>query len=192
MAYLELAHLKDLFKLSDNYDADDAALTANASSAIEAVSAYTGGREFIPADEIVETTRKFDTRGRFTDPFIADFIDFSLVETSSDNVNWTERAGCWGTPIEAPDNNEPFTGLESFAPFERFLRVTGRFGYGSVPSKVFDATLIYAAALFKRRDTPTGVEFGGEFGALRISRYTDPTVAQLLDPLVRTDKLTNG
>ena len=60
------------------------------------------------------------------------------------------------------------------------VRVTARWGYSAVPADVEQATLIRAAALFKRKESPHGVAEFGEFGPVRISR-NDPDVMALLE-----------
>jgi hypothetical protein len=59
------------------------------------------------------------------------------------------------------------------------MRVTARFGWSAVPEEVKQATIIKAAALFKRKDAPFGVAGFGEFGTVRITR-SDPDVLDLL------------
>jgi hypothetical protein len=62
------------------------------------------------------------------------------------------------------------------------VSVTARYGWASIPDTVHEATLIKAARIFRRRDTPEGIAGGAEFGAIRISSREDPDVAMLLAP----------
>lgn len=64
------------------------------------------------------------------------------------------------------------------------LRVTTRFGWSQVPEQVQVASLLRAAALWKRKDAPFGVAGFGEYGALRITK-TDPDIVDLLAPFRR-------
>jgi hypothetical protein len=64
-------------------------------------------------------------------------------------------------------------------PMRPTLRVTARFGWSAVPEEVKQATIIKAAALFKRKDAPFGIAGVGDFGAVRITR-SDPDVLDLL------------
>ena len=68
------------------------------------------------------------------------------------------------------------------------MRATGTWGYRSVPDRVKMATLIKAARLYERRKSTTGVIGVTDFGEVRISRQSDPDVADLLDPLRRADR----
>lgn len=66
----------------------------------------------------------------------------------------------------------------------RTLRVTARWGWSQVPGQVTSATILRAAALFTRKDSPAGVSTFGDFAAVRISRR-DPDVIELLTPFQR-------
>ena len=66
------------------------------------------------------------------------------------------------------------------------VQVTGTFGYGTaVPTQVTHATILLALRQLKRYESPTGVQGSADFGAVYISRKTDPDVAMILDPLRR-------
>jgi len=67
------------------------------------------------------------------------------------------------------------------------LQVTAKFGWTAIPDGVNQACLIRAGSLFKRREAPFGVASFADFGAVRISRYGDPDVVDLLAPYVRHD-----
>lgn len=61
------------------------------------------------------------------------------------------------------------------------LQVTARFGWSEIPDEIEQACLLKAAALFKRKDSPNGVQGMGDFGVVRIGR-NDPDVLGLLAP----------
>jgi hypothetical protein len=61
------------------------------------------------------------------------------------------------------------------------VQVVARFGWSTVPAEVAEATIIKAAALFKRKDAPFGVAGFGEFGTVRVTR-ADADVLDLLAP----------
>lgn len=67
------------------------------------------------------------------------------------------------------------------------VQVTALHGWTTPPPEVIEATLIKATSIFRRKDAPDGVLGGFEFGAVRISRFKDPTVCELIDPLVRAN-----
>lgn len=63
------------------------------------------------------------------------------------------------------------------------VQVTATWGWPAIPDDVEEACIIRATALFLRKQSPVGVLDGfGEFGATRVSRFTDPDVAELLRP----------
>jgi hypothetical protein len=65
---------------------------------------------------------------------------------------------------------------------EALVRITGVFGWPSVPKAIETATIIQASRIFKRFDSPLGVAGFGDFGAVRVSRFLDPDVEQLVQP----------
>lgn len=70
------------------------------------------------------------------------------------------------------------------------VSVTAAWGWSAVPDDVKEATLIKAARLFKRKNSPEGV-LGGfqDFGAIRITNREDPDVAMLLGPYRRPEQV---
>lgn len=84
----------------------------------------------------------------------------------------------------APRNSRerPFTRLERldeavFEPSRRY-RVTGKFGWRTVPASVKMATIMLASRLFQRHGSPLGVDTGGEV-AMYI-RTSDPDIERAL------------
>jgi hypothetical protein len=65
---------------------------------------------------------------------------------------------------------------------QALVRVTTVFGWPSVPKAVETACIIQASRIFKRFDSPLGVAGFGDFGAVRVSRFIDPDVEQLVMP----------
>jgi hypothetical protein len=65
---------------------------------------------------------------------------------------------------------------------EALIRITGVFGWPSVPQAIETATIIQSMRIFKRYDSPLGVAGFGDFGAVRVSRFLDPDVEQLVMP----------
>jgi hypothetical protein len=68
---------------------------------------------------------------------------------------------------------------------QALVQVTARYGWASVPSPVKQACIIQASRLFKRLDSPLGVAGFGDLGAIRVSRFLDPDMAQLVEPYRR-------
>jgi len=64
---------------------------------------------------------------------------------------------------------------------EGLVKVTGTWGFASIPIAVRQAAIIQASRIFKRLDSPLGIAGFGDLGVMRISRQLDPDVAQLVD-----------
>lgn len=61
------------------------------------------------------------------------------------------------------------------------VQVIGSFGWSSVPRSVRQATILQAARIFKRGDSPMGVISSPDLGLIRVGSKVDPDVAQLLE-----------
>ena len=87
----------------------------------------------------------------------------------------------------------PFTVLETipfrmqrwFPSWRRGVQVTGVWGWPAVPDPVRQATLIYAHKLFKRADSPLGVQAITPDAPGVVIRKRDPDADALLAPYVR-------
>ena len=81
----------------------------------------------------------------------------------------------------------PYTRIRAIGDFtfsnlegEATVQVVGVFGFNAVPDEVNYATIIQAAKLYKRKDSPLGV-ISGEYGAMRVGVRLDPQVSELVD-----------
>jgi hypothetical protein len=68
------------------------------------------------------------------------------------------------------------------------VKVTGQFGWSSVPEPIKFACIIQASRLFKRLESPLGVAGVSDIGIMRVGANIDGDVAQLINPfrLLRT------
>jgi hypothetical protein len=64
------------------------------------------------------------------------------------------------------------------------IQITARFGWSFKPTEIEQATVLKAAQLFKRKDSPYGVAQFGDIAAVQITR-ADKDVIELLWPYVR-------
>lgn len=62
------------------------------------------------------------------------------------------------------------------------VRITGVFGWPSVPDAIVEATYIEALRLFKRQSAPFGVVGSADMGQLRAIVSMDPDVKALIQP----------
>lgn len=140
------------------------------------------------------TARYFDTNG---DTLMVDDIGHATIELATDTAQNGGYSTAWATsdfqvnPLDALTVNEPITSLIAVgsytfpqAAFRRrgLVKVTARWGWPAVPDAVKQATLILAATLFKRHESPTGILGGGDFGTIRVGTIVDPHVTMLLAP----------
>lgn len=68
---------------------------------------------------------------------------------------------------------------------QALVQVTARWGWATVPDPITQACIIQASRIFKRYDSPLGVAGFGDLGAIRVSRFLDPDMAQLVEPYRR-------
>lgn len=106
---------------------------------------------------------------------------------------WTANTEYVLEPLNAAADSRPYTRIEThraagktFPAYPRSVKVTGKFGWPTVPAEVVQATSILAHLLSRReRDAPFGIWTGGiEGAAMRIAR-ADPNVMMLVQPFVR-------
>lgn len=67
---------------------------------------------------------------------------------------------------------------------ENLVRLTGTFGWASVPEVIQQATLMLAIRLWKRASSPLGVSGFGDMGPVYV-RSKDEDIARLLSPMKR-------
>lgn len=186
--YTTLALLKTSLGLTSDTN-DDAALARAISTASRAIDAYCG-TQFYPSTE-ARTFAPSSSGDVWVDRFTSTVglvvqtgTDgaFSTTVGSNDVLPW---------PHNAPKTGGAYcrlliaTGALPVYSLRPTVQVTAQWGWHYVPEQVADATLIKAAHLFRRKDSPDGVAGSGEFGVVRISRYEDPDVVSLLAPYVQ-------
>lgn len=121
---------------------------------------------------------------------IDDCISLSEVATDADGDRTYETV--WAAtdydllPANAAAASRPFErlavppqGLHRLPILPLGLRLTGTFGWASVPSQIRRACVLRAAWLFKRAGTPLGTSGTPELGILRVGRW-DPDYERLI------------
>lgn len=209
-AYVDLETLKKSLELGgESYADDDLELAISAASA--AIEAQTA-RTF--AVEEQDATREYQAQRRGW----LELGDMAAVSGVSVNENggdvWTELTEGEDydlLPFNYTADEQPIEALQlrqtgvipSFEPYRYIglseaegyrwpiVRVTGRFGWNSVPDAIKTATMILATRLVKRvREAPFGVAGMGADGiAVRIATG-DPDVAMLVGPYSRSRRLS--
>jgi len=185
--YITLNLLKSALSINDEIDDDFLELAINAASRqIDQVCE----RQFFSTTE----TRLFAPRDSFICE-IDDLTSLTTLETSSSadgvfDVQW-ESKDLQLEPLNSLAGGipTPFTQIRAVDEYlfptdnqEATVKVTGTFGFTPVPDQVQQAAVILAARLAERRFSPLGVAGFGDLGAVRVSRFLDGDVDNLLMP----------
>lgn len=194
--YCTLSELKASLRITDNVD--NTLLSAAITSAsgwvdgycertFEAAGTATSARDYMPASRYM--VLPIDDAVAITSVKIDDGLDGSFATTLT-TADWqaeplNSRAGGLTLPYmrlrPLEDGYWPLDVFENRAT----VRVTARWGWSATPNAVKQATILQAARLFTRLDSPLGVAGFGEMGAMRVSRFLDPDVDALLKPYRR-------
>jgi hypothetical protein len=185
--YATLAQVKAALRITDSVD--DSLLEMAIESASRLIDGY--------------TYRYFYNAGTATRDFIAEDSFLTLIDDliTITELKATDEVGSeyivWNPedyqlrPVNGKQDglNVPYTSILAVDDklFNKkgehaLVRVTGVWGWASVPTAVTQATIIQASRIYKRLDSPLGVAGFGDLGAIRIGRALDPDVEQLVMP----------
>jgi hypothetical protein len=184
--YCSLAEIKASARISDSVD--DSLLELAVESASRMVDSYTQ-RYFYNAGT---ATRLFAPQDSYVAE-IDDLVSLTTLQTSDgDNFGTTWAAKDY--QLEPLNGNvdgltgHPATRIRAVDDFlfnvldgEATVRVIGVWGWSAVPIAVKQATVIQAARIFKRNDSPLGIAGFGDMGAIRVGVQLDPDVKHLID-----------
>lgn len=193
MAIITTANLKAHLGISDS--TDDGTLGWAVDATNSAIVEYCG-RTFDKTATGSASARVFDRLDACTVE-VDDFWETSVlvVETDDDDdgtfeTTWTINTDFVLEPLNGRRYGQtwPYETLRAVGS-RRFpllarpaIQVTAAWGWTAMPAPVFEAALIKAARVWKRRKSPEGVLSGfAEFGPVRVSRSEDPDVVDLLD-----------
>jgi hypothetical protein len=194
-AYCSLADVKAALRIQDTLD--DALLENSINSASRMIDQYcnryfysgsAGEVRYYQANDgficwIDDAQAITEIKTSSTDPLIFDTTweagDYQLL-------NPNQRAnGAYSpyTAITATDNYL-FPVWAEMA----LVKVTGTYGWATVPEPIKFACIIQASRLFKRLESPLGVAGVSDIGIMRVGANIDGDVAQLINPyrLLRT------
>lgn len=191
-AYTTLANVKAALRITDNVDDGLLEIAINSASRMidgycerEFYTAGTASRYYAADSELV--VQVDDLAGTAitlaTDPNAQGAFD--LVWTTADYqlepLNGKLAGQSWPFTRIRAALNYLFPVTNDLA----LVKVTGVFGWPSIPNDIELACILQSERLFKRFDSPTGVLGFGDMGAIRVSRQIDPDVAQLLNPYAK-------
>lgn len=185
--YASLNEVKAALKIIDGLD--DSLLEMAIESASRLIDGYAG--------------RYFYNGGTATKNFAAQDWWITQIEDASSitEVASTDEVGGTYTTWAATDYQlEPVNGRTDglVSPYTRIravndyafptnneqalVKVTGVWGWASVPIAIKQATILQASRIFKRLDSPLGVAGFGDMGVVRVGSRLDPDVQHLVDP----------
>jgi hypothetical protein len=184
--YATLQQIKAAIGIADGFE--DSLLEMAIESASRQIDSYTE-RVFYNAGTAVRIYSPLDNYVLPTD----DFISLSKVETSEDSESWDTEWSATDWQAE-PLNNlagglvTSYTQIRAVDNYlfpvregEATARLTGVWGWSSVPIAVTQATIILGSRIFKRLDSPLGI-ISGELGSMRVGFRLDPDVQHLIEP----------
>lgn len=199
--YLAVEDLKDTLELS-NLSYADKDIARSISAASRAVDAWTGRRFYLdPVPPAAADRQRLYTPTRQGVLLIDDLQTLTSVEAADSAgvfTTWVLNTDYKLEPANAPTDGQPYTRIRAlerssfvtdsvgFPYWPASIRVTGRWGWPSLPDEVVQATQILATQVIRRvREAPFGVVgIGLEGEAIRLSK-TDPQIVQLLGHLRR-------
>jgi hypothetical protein len=185
--YATLLDVKAALRIQDSID--DSLLETAIESASRLIDGFTA-RSFSNAGTAVRNFAATDAINLIID----DAISVTKVE-STDEIGDTYTE--WKVtdyqlePVNsrADGLHYPFTGIRAIndyswpvVDYQALVKITGTWGWASIPTAVKQACIIQSSRIFKRLDSPLGVAGFGDMGAIRVGRYLDPDVEQLLMP----------
>lgn len=196
-AYLDVDEFKTRSRSTTT--ANDDAIEAVLESASRSIDGYCG-REFNKSataeSRLFASWSWYGSRPCFE---IGDVV--SIDEIASDNGSGS-YASVWdvGTyrlaPLNAAAKGRPYTEIVPFSSLgDRWwpgwtftpnypVRITGIWGFPSVPAPVKEACFLISNRLKSLWDAPFGVSGGGEMGSLNMTQALSPVIAQMLAPYV--------
>lgn len=186
--YATLAEVKSALRIGDSVD--DSLLEMAIESASRLVDGYSG-RYFYNAGT---ATKDFAAQDDFV-TIIEDAQSVSAVSSTNEvggsYTSWTLATDVQLEPLNGKADGLaiPYTQIRAVGNYtfpyydqQALVRVTGVWGWASVPIAIKQATIIQASRIFTRLNSPLGVISSPDLGFIRVGSRLDPDVAQLVDP----------
>ena len=185
--YATLAEVKSSLRITDNLD--DTLLETAIESASRMIDGYTA-RTFSNAGTATRNFAATDALNLIIDDAISVSEVSSTDEVGDTYVVW-DANDFQLEPLNSRSDGlyMPYTGIRAVGDYtwpvvdqQALCRITGVWGWASVPIAIKQATVIQSSRLFKRLDSPLGIAGFGDMGAIRVNRYLDSDVEQLAMP----------
>jgi hypothetical protein len=185
--YATLLDVKAALRITDGID--DSLLETAIESASRMIDGFTA-RTFYNAGTAVRNFAATDDLNLIIDDAIT-ITEVASTDEIGDSYTIWKPTDFQLEPVNARADGlySPYTGIRAVNDYawpvvdqQALCRITGTWGWPAVPTAVKQATIIQSSRLFKRLDSPLGVAGFGDMGAIRVGRYLDPDVEQLLMP----------
>jgi hypothetical protein len=185
--YATLSEVKASLRLTDTID--DALLETAIESASRMIDGFTA-RTFSNAGTAVRNFAATDEINLIIDDAITVTQVASTDEVGGTYTIW-KPTDFQLEPINSRSDGlyMPFTSIRAVNDYlwpvvdqQALVRITAVYGFPAVPIAIKQATVIQSSRLYKRLDSPLGVAGFGDMGAIRVGRYLDPDVEQLVMP----------
>jgi hypothetical protein len=185
--YATLSEVKASLRLTDTID--DALLETAIESASRMIDGFTA-RTFSNAGTAVRNFAATDEINLIIDDAITVLEVASTDEVGGIYTIW-KPTDFQLEPINSRSDGlyMPFTSIRAVNDYlwpvvdqQALVRITAVYGFPAVPIAIKQATVIQSSRLYKRLDSPLGVAGFGDMGAIRVGRYLDPDVEQLVMP----------
>jgi len=185
--YATLLDVKNALRITDSLD--DGLLETAIESASRMVDGFTA-RNFTNAGTAVRNFAATDAINLIIDDAIT-VTEVASTDEIGDTYTIWDVTDYQLEPLNGAADGlySPFTGIRAVNDYlwpvvdqQALVRITGTWGWPAIPSAVKQACIIQSSRLFKRLDSPLGVLGMGDMGAIRVSRFLDSDVEQLLMP----------
>ena len=193
--YCTLADVKAALRITDTID--DALIESSINSASRMIDQYCNRYFYSGSPGEVRYFKATDAYNCWID----DCQTITEVRTAQSNPITFNQVWASTDYQTIPANTlangayQPITGLIAIYNYffptwqdSNLVKVTGTWGWASVPDSIKFATIIQASRLFKRLESPLGVAGVSDMGIMRVGSNIDGDVAQLINPfrLLRT------
>ena len=186
--YTTLADVRNSLQIEDSLD--DTAIEAAILSASRMIDDYCQ-RGFYQEGTLASPVVKYYTPVSPWYLEIDDLIEPVEVATRANqtgpfNTIWDLDTDLMYEPINNPEIGRPVTRLLAVTRyvfpyfFPQTVKITGVWGYSSIPYEVELACKIQASRLFIRKQSPFGIAGSVELGTVRLNSRLDPDVEMLL------------
>jgi hypothetical protein len=192
--YCTLSEVKNALSIEDIND--DLAIEAAILAASRMIDDYTGRFFYKDGTALAPVVRYFTPQDWWTCA-IDDIVTITQVATD-DNFDQLYTT-VWSAsdymvePINNPRRGWPYTRILAIGAYifpsqlPQTLKITGIWGWSSVPYEIQMACKLQASRLFIRKQSPFGVAGSVDTGTVRLSSRLDPDVEALVRPFKKMD-----